>query len=234
MGMWDCVLAALFPPRCTLCDRVIAPGGHLCRVCRDTAPFVLPPVCDSCGRGEEMCICHRRRRHFARCVSPFYFKGVVHTGIGRLKNQGYHPQVIGFAAEIAEVIRREYGGIGFHGVTAVPLHRKELRRRGFNPAQLLAKELAQRLEVPYLPLLEKRYITRPQKSLSARQRSGNLLGAFDVTEPTALPGRTVLLVDDVITTGATLDECAKMMKIYGAEEVFAVTAACSVLKIDEA
>ena len=84
-----------------------------------------------------------------------------------------------------------------------------------------------------ISLLRKIIRTRPQKELSALERSGNLLGVFDV-EPTAdLEGKTVLLVDDVITTGATLDECAKMLKIYGAGEVYAATAAAALLKDDD-
>ncbi len=233
MTLKETLLTALYPNRCFLCDQVISPQGHLCRTCFGKAPYVLPPICLRCGRGEDRCICLGHRRSFERCVSPFYYEGQAHVGIQRLKNHGFHPQVRGFAIEMAEMLRREYGGIGFHMVTAVPLHVTDYRRRGFNQSELLAKALAGILDVPYVPLLKKLYATQPQKTLTARQRSGNLLGVFDVVTPTLLPGRTVLLVDDVITTGSTLDECAKMLKIYGADQVFALTAAASVLKNDE-
>ena len=232
MALKETLLNVFYPNRCCLCDRVIASGRRYCRACLEKAPYVLPPVCERCGRGEERCICRGHRRSFERCVSPFYYEAQAETGILRLKKYGFLPQVRGFAAEMAEVLRREYGGVGFHVITAVPLYPTDYRRRGFNQSELLAQELASLLDVPYRPLLHKVYATRPQKDLTARQRSGNLLGAFDAIDPALLPGRTVLLVDDVITTGSTLDECAKMLKIYGADSVYAVTAAASVLKND--
>ena len=230
MRVREWLLTALFPHRCCLCDKVIPMGYHLCRECVAKAPYILPPLCLRCGRNEDACICMGHRRAFERCVSPFYYDGVARVGIDRLKNQGYVPQVDGFAKEMAEVVRREYGGVGFHYVTAVPLHHTDERGRGFNQSRLLAEKLAEMIDVPYVPLLEKPYATRPQKTLAARERSGNLLGAFEVTQPARLPDRTVLLVDDIVTTGATLDECAKMLKIYGADAVYGVTAASSLLK----
>ncbi len=229
-GLKERLLTALFPNICYLCGDVLPPEESLCRDCRQQAPYVLPPVCDWCGRGEDRCSCGGRHRCFDRCVSPFYYEGRAEGGIFRLKERGYVPVVRGLAAEMREMVRREYGGIGFHMVTGVPLYSRDKRRRGFDHAHLLAQELAAQLKIPYIPLLKKLYATRPQKELSALERSGNLLGAFDVLDPALLPGRTVLLVDDVITTGSTLDECAKMLKIFGAQEVYAVTAAASVLQ----
>ena len=139
--------------------------------------------------------------------------------------------VEGFAAEMAEVVRREYGGLPFDCVTAVPLHKRELLDRGFNQAEKLGQALARRMGIPYATVLTKITATAPQKELSAVERSGNLLGVFDVCGDVA--GKTILLVDDVITTGATLDECAKMLKIFGAEEVYAVTAVAACLSNEE-
>ena len=156
---------------------------------------------------------------------------MVKRGIRALKNADYAVTVDAFTAEMAEVIRREYGGIAFDAVTSVPLHPADFRRRGFDQAARLARRLAEQLELPYLPVLRKLYRTRPQKELPSVQRSGNLLGVFDVTQP--MEGKRILLVDDLITTGATLDECAKMMKLYGAAEVYGVTSAAAVLQNNE-
>ena len=111
------------------------------------------------------------------------------------------------------------------------MHKKDLRHRGYDQAAALAKALAAQIGVAYEPLLVKLTHTEPQKELSAVRRRGNLLGVFDVVGEVS--SRTVLLVDDVITTGSTLDECAKILKLYGADEVYAVTAAAAVLKKDE-
>ena len=220
----------LFPNRCLVCNEVIGWEGHLCRRCREEEIAMLPPLCPLCGRSESLCICGGHKRHYARCVTPMPYTERLHGAVARLKEQGCGTTADGFAAEMAEVLRREYGGIPFDCVTPVPLHEKELRRRGFNQAALLAKRLAALLQVPYAPLLTKPYETLPQKTLPALERQGNLLGAFAVEDAAAAQGKTVLLVDDVITTGATLDECAKMLKLAGAAEVYGITAAGTVPK----
>lgn len=232
-GWRSWLLSWIFPARCCLCGEVITWRAHLCADCRDKAPYILPPVCERCGRQEDDCICGKRRQHFARCVSPFCHEGVVKHGINQLKNEGYACTVEGFADEMAEVLRREYGGIHFDAITGVPLHPADYRERGFNDAELLGRVLSARIGVPYRPLLRKIIRTKPQKELKAIERTGNLLGAFDVVESQALTDQTILLVDDVITTGSTLDECAKMLKIYGVQEVYGVTAAAAVLKKSE-
>lgn len=229
MKPWcDWLVNLLYPDRCYLCGRVIGWQTGLCPRCRQEAPYVLPPVCAVCGRGEDVCVCRQQKRAFARCVTPFYYDGVGKRGIGQLKNTGNRTCVNGLAAEMAEVIRRYYGGIAFDVIAAVPQYAARERRRGYNPAALLAKALSRRTGVPYAPVLRKLFDTPPQKELPANQRGGNVLGTFDVTRDVA--GKTVLLVDDVITTGATLNECAKMLKIHGAAEVYAVTAAGAVLQ----
>ena len=227
----NAVLNVLFPHHCFLCNTVLSPHQRLCADCIRNAPYVLPPVCELCGRGEEHCICGGHRRDFRRCVSPFYHVGVARDSILQYKQLNYTVAAEGFAAEMAEVVRREYGGIPFDVVTSVPLHKKDLHLRGFDQAAGLAQILAKRLDLPYEPLLTKLERTEPQKELSLLLRRGNLLGVFDVIGD--VTDRTVLLVDDVITTGSTLNECAKMLKIFGAAEVYAVTAAAAVLKKDD-
>ena len=214
-----------FPRRCFLCGEVIFPHQRVCGECVHRRPYIYPPICDRCGRSKDTCHCGRRRRTFERCVSPFYHKSVAAEGIYSLKSHGYHDVVEGFAEEMAEVIRREYGGIPFDLVTAVPLHKRERCDRGFNQAEMLGQAVAARLNLPFEVVLTKMIATAPQKELKAVQRSGNLLGVFDVCADVS--GKTILLVDDVITTGATLDECAKMLKIFGAVEVYGVTAAAT-------
>lgn len=220
-----------FPHHCYFCNEVLYPHQRLCADCAEAAPYVLPPICELCGRGVDRCHCGKHRHTFERCVSPFYHRGVAQNGIYTLKHQGYDVTVDGFAAEMAEVVRREYGGIAFDFVTAVPMHKKDLLDRGFDQAEKLAKALATRLNLPYVVTLTKITVTAPQKELTAVERSGNLLGVFDVCAQVS--GKTVLLVDDVITTGTTLNECAKMLKLFGADEVYAVTAACATLSSDE-
>ncbi len=236
------LVALLLPQRCCLCGQVIDWQDHLCTACREEAPWILPPVCPLCGRREKHCGCGGRSRHFERCVSALGYEGRGQDGIRRLKETGDACTVEGLAAEAAEVLRREYGGLPFTLVTAVPQHPADARRRGHDPAGLLAAAIARQIGVPYVPTLCKIRRTRPQKELSAAARQSNLLGAFAVrgpvlsaarrrpgrkNAPVSLDGAVVLLTDDVVTTGATLDECAKTLKLAGAAAVYAVTAAAT-------
>ena len=232
MSGWKKTLLNLFfPHHCFLCSTVLPQDKHMCAECMPRAPYILPPVCPQCGRSEDVCICGHHTHAFERCISPFYHKDMVQEAILHMK-QVYDTVVAeGFALEMAEVIRREYGGIAFDFVTSVPLHKKDRQVRGFDQARGLAEALARRLGLPYAAVLTKLTHTQPQKELTAIRRRGNLLGVFDVIAD--VEGRTILLVDDVITTGTTLDECAKMLKIFGAEEVYAVTAAAAGLKSDD-
>lgn len=220
-----------FPHHCYLCGEVIYAHQRVCGDCVPHRPYIYPPICERCGRSKGDCHCGKRRRAFERCVSPFYHKSVAAQGVLSLKTHGYHVTVDGFADEMAEVVRREYGGIAFDWVTSVPLHKNDLLERGFDQAQKLGLAVAKRMDVPYAVTLTKITHTAPQKELKAVQRSGNLLGVFDVCAEVS--GKTILLVDDVITTGSTLDECAKMLKIFGAAEVYGVTAAAAVLSSGE-
>lgn len=227
------LLAILFPERCAACGEVIAPGTGVCAACLAALPRVGTPVCPFCGLEKEWCRCRKRKRHFDRVVASFYYDGVASRGVLRMKESGDRPSAAFFAAEMAESVRQHYPDISFDGVVFVPSGRKMLRQRGFNPGELLAQELADMLGLPLLPALIKVVENAPQKSLSAIERSGNVLGVFDVAADCAVAGKTLLLADDIVTTGTTLDECAKMLKIYGAQAVYAVAATAARPETDE-
>ncbi len=129
-----------------------------------------------------------------------------------------------FAEQMAAVYHREYGTEQPAVVAAIPMTRRARFERGYNQSELLARAVAQRIGVPYEDVLAKVYETPSQKSVHGWQRAGNVLGAFDVTRADGLRGKTVLLVDDVCTTGATADECAKMLKLYGVKRVLLLAA----------
>ena len=116
-----------------------------------------------------------------------------------------------------------YSKISFDCVTDVPLHRKSLRKRGFNQSQLLAKDLALKLNLEYKSILKKVVDNNIQHKESAKNRKMNVYGAYDLKKGVNVDGKTILLVDDIKTTGATLNECAKMLLLGGAEEVYAIT-----------
>ena len=201
-GRLDRLLDWLFPRRCAFCGHPVETGQTACSRCREELPRIAGPVCPLCGREKGSCRCGQRRRAYRRCVSPFYYEGPAKRGILRLKLYGKVYAAEGYAQAMAETVRREYEGIAFDALVPVPISDSTRRERGYNQSERLASALGKGLAVP-------------------------VLGVFDCAPGFVPEGQVLLLVDDVSTTGATLDECAKMLKIYGAEEVYAVTAAAA-------
>ena len=226
-------LAVLFPERCIYCGRVIPPCRPGCADCLEKLPRIEPPVCRFCGHSRADCTCGRRRRHYDRCAAPFYYEGPAKQAVLFLKEEKDPHRVEVLADEMAAVVRREYGDIAFDGVVPVPMTEAELKARGYNQSLLLAAALNERLDLPLWQPLVKQFETAPQKSLPAMERSGNVLGAFDLKAGWNVEGASVLLADDVVTTGSTVEECAKILKIYGAAEVYVVSATASRLSKDE-
>lgn len=215
-----------YPRRCALCGRVVAPGTEICVRCKAAARRVPTPICLYCGCGKRDCACGGRRSRFAAAfASPFYYTGVVREGVRRLKFRSEPDVADVLGREMARFSRRVYAGVQFDLVTFVPMTRREMRERRYNQSELLAKAAAEELLLPCVPTLEKLYETNRQRSLDHRRRSGNVFGVFEAIDPQAIRGKRILLCDDLRTTGATLTECAKMLRIRGAREVLCLTAA---------
>lgn len=217
------VLTFVLPKRCVFCDTVIEPDRFFCETCASKRSFVIPPICPYCGQGKQQCGCQKHRLAFDKVVAAFYYETAARDGILRLKRYDDPDAIEYFAMQLHQVVLREYSHEPIDMITFVPMTRRALRNREYNQGRLLARALGKRLNIPVKTLLTKLYETRPQKELNIESRSGNLLGVFDVTE--TVRDKTILLVDDVMTTGATLHECAKMLKIHGAKRVLAVTVA---------
>ncbi len=227
------LLALFLPERCVLCGAVVLPKTVCCEECRQTLLLVHPPICSLCGQSKADCHCQKRRRYFDRLAAPFYHEGAAQKGVLRLKKRHDPETILFFTEQMAAVAHREYVKETIDGIVFVPMTKRELAERGYNQGRLLAEALGKRLDLPVYDVLVKLYETDAQKNLKGIQRSGNVLGVFDVVAP-PVAGKTLLLVDDVMTTGATAGECAKMLKIYGAERVLCLTAAVRRLKKEPA
>ena len=207
-----------FPRRCAFCARVIRPGESVCRKCRGDILRVKPPICYACGRNRAHCVCGRAHDRFvAACAAPFYYLGYGRDAVLRLKFKSETEIAETLGAEMADYVLDVYSGISFDLVTFVPMTEQEFRKRGFNQSELLARAA----------VLCKLFDTPRQHDLHGRYRSGNVLGVFDVSSPVSVRGKRILLCDDLRTTGSTLSECAKMLILHGAREVFCLTAAVS-------
>lgn len=220
------VAALLFPPTCVLCGEAAPWGRVVCASCAAQLPRAGAPLCRQCGEplGDDtldLCLrCGTRRRGFDRAMSlgPYErgWRELLHAYKFRRE------KAVGrwLAGELGRALAAS--ALSFDAVTHVPMTRGELRARGFNPSQALARGVARRADVRELRLLTKVRATRPQRVLTAVERETNLRGAFRAVRSGA---GAVLLVDDLLTTGATADECARTLKAAGFERVTILTVA---------
>lgn len=219
----DRALCAVFPRRCRYCGKVITPERQICEDCETNLPHIPVPVCPLCGHTKTDCTCKQKKHKYKSICAPFYYEDAIVQAIHRLKFENKDFLAEPFAADMAACIRREYADITFDSVTFVPFTKRQMRIREWNPSEALAKALAEHLGLPLEALLVKLYETKTQHTLASNMRTGNVFGVFDIADPNAVAGKTVLLVDDIKTTGATLSECAKMLMLADAKAVYACT-----------
>ncbi len=220
------LLNLLFPPQCLLCRSRITVSGNgssLCAVCRASfSPFGW--FCIGCGlKADKLFNCNCEENTSNNILKVFAlsrFEKEWRAAIHRFKYFGKRHTGEGMGRLLGESLQ----GSGIHGlfdmITAVPLHPVRERARGYNQAEHLARYIAKELDLPYHSLLLRVRDTVSQISLSGRERSENIRGAFSMRSDAAgIEGRHLLLVDDVFTTGATLGEAAKILAGAGAAKV---------------
>lgn len=210
---------ALFPKRCEFCGEVIEFDRSICSECEDL-PKIKAPLCDSCGCSKDDCVCKKNKNEYKRIIAPYYYRDTVVTAIHRYKESEMDFLSSRFSRDMAVCIRENYGDISFDAVTFVPMRAWDKIKRGYNQSEILAKEISRTIDVPPVDILVKTVRTKPQKKRSASERKVNVFGVFDVKDKAYVQDKTFLLIDDVKTTGSTLNECAKMLKIYGAKAVY--------------
>jgi ComF family protein len=214
----------LLPPRCGGCRKV---GAWLCEGCRARIRRLEEPMCRRCGvelpSTRPECGCRSRLRSLSRLRSAVAYEGPAERAIHRFKYEGWRRLAGPLALLVAQRLVVE--GLGARCVVPVPLHRDRLRQRGFNQAELLALELRQRLVVfePVGKLVRTRP-TAPQVGHDRLRRFENVRDAFEWHGP-PLGGEAMLLIDDVATTGATLDACAKALREAGSGPITGVSVA---------
>jgi ComF family protein len=218
------VLDFLLPPRCGGCRAV---GSWLCHPCRTKIRRLEEPLCRRCGVEMESrrreCGCRARLTSLTRLRSAVAYEGPVEAAVHRFKYEGWRRLAAPLAHLAAERLAVE--GVAARYVIAVPLHAERMRTRGFNQAELLASELRRRmmLSAPDGELVRTRP-TPPQVGRDRLRRFENVRGAFVWRGP-QMNGESMLLVDDVATTGATLDACARALREAGSGPVTGVSIA---------
>lgn len=227
----DPILTVVFPGRCPACRGAVSSplNGPLCAECWETLPRHRQPLC-TCGLplgAPSLCgRCRRGLNPIAAGASLGPYEGSLRTLIHELKYAGHRRVAARLAEALLQVPQTRRVLAGGVVLIPVPLHPRRRRHRGFNQSELLARELARRVRLPtVVSALVRRKDTPPQTGLSATARRGNVRGAFAVRRRPRIEGRVVVLVDDVVTTGATAFTCAQVLKREGAKEVRLLTAA---------
>lgn len=220
----------LYPRRCPVCHDIAVPGGgRICSACREKLKPITGPKCFRCSkplRGEEQEYCKdcRKPRLFDQGIGIFPYGSVLQESLFKLK-YGKRQEYGDFYGQIAAVYSREIiRNWGVEVMIPIPLHRKRMEKRGYNQAELIAEALGRALHIPVDSRLMKRKVnTRPQKELNSRERKQNMKDAFLLKGENRY--RRVLLVDDIYTTGSTIEAAAELLKRHGTEKVFFLTIA---------
>ena len=186
-----------FPDRCPFCKHTIHHCDYVCDRCKKDVP--VHGYFQGVNGGFKCCSPLIYQGKFKRAIIGFKFK----------KKTQFAPN---FAQLIFRQIQESYPDYIFDMITYIPMYPKDEKKRGYNQSQLIAKELSELMKIPCVNTLSKVKRTRPQHKLSATERRHNLKGAFKIIDKNQVKGKTILIIDDIITTGSTLFECSKALE----------------------
>lgn len=227
MNFFKAIINAIFPKHyaCLLCGKEIFDGGDFCQKCQKTLTFNDQTTCPVCGRKtdrNEICLeCKAQTPIFDKGVSAFVYEGGARKLILKFKKDGAY-----LKEYLSNVMYEKCASFtDADGVCFIPMTPKAIRKRGYNQAELLAEELSKLLSLPLLKnAIEKVKQSGEQKMLSKEERLKNLQGCFKA-DSDEVNGKTLIVVDDVLTTGATADAVCRELKKRGAKKLYFVTAA---------
>lgn len=233
-GTGSALASLFFPPHCAVCAIDTEAGEQLCAECAGKAEPIAAPFCRQCSQpfsgaitSEFTCSnCADRRFHFDCAVAPYRSRGIVRELIHRFKYDRHFHLRHPLAAWMADGLEDErIRADPFDGLVPVPLHSARQREREFNQADELARIVARRAGKPVFRCLRRTRYTTTQTRFDREQRMENLRGAFRVRDTRDVTGRHLILIDDVFTTGSTVEECARVLRAAGAASVRALTVA---------
>ena len=223
------ILDYIYPPRCPVCDGISTRG--ICDTCKKSLVCITDTYCMKCGKPleeeqEEYCAdCKKRTHYFEQGRALYSYQGQLRTSLYRLKYANRREYAVVYGREMAKYLGRWIRRVRISRIVPVPLHPSRQRKRGYNQAALLAREIGRQLDIQVdQKLLHRVKKTEAQKSLTGQERRKNLSQAFQVRGE-IFPGERILLVDDIYTTGATADAAARCMRQSGRCLVFVVSAA---------
>lgn len=224
------IISLLFPARCPVCDGIAPFGERICPECLPGLKLLIPPWCMRCGKkveeGREYCgDCMVRGHDFIR-GRALYEYGSAADAIYRLKYGGRQEYADFFGEEIVRYLGEFIRETKAEALIPVPLHPKRFRKRGYNQAQLLAEAAGYCAGLPvYSHIVRRIHNTTPLKQLNPQERQNNLKKAFIIAR-NDVKLDTIIIIDDIYTTGSTIDEVARLLREHGVRRVYFITLAC--------
>ena len=214
MGILSNILDLFFPPKCVFCGKFLSKGTEcLCEKCETELPFM---------KGAQI---SQKGDFYDECVSPLRYEGDVRKSILRFKFKGATSYADCYGRIMAECIKENLNG-RFNMITWVPLSTKRARKRGYDQAMLLALAVALELDDVAVETLEKTANVQAQSTITDKEmRRANVSGVYELKDQELIDGKRILLIDDIVTTGSTLSECARVLLMSGAESVVCATLA---------
>lgn len=224
MELVKSVLSAFYPNTCAGCGTVIGEDEFLCEYCMSMIERTdLTKFCFKCGNSKKSCSCRRYVLHYNGCTSPFYNDGIAKKIMYSYKFRRNERNSEFIARQMALCVKQSFYDVELEAVCCVPIELHKGLKRGYNQSAILAKRISELLGIPFyesaLGCHNKKHL---QHETSGKERIKNVQNVFYVKKP--IKNKTVLLVDDIKTTGATLSECAKQLLAAGSNKVYCITA----------
>jgi len=224
-------LNLIFPLNCLICRRGIESGDkkYLCRHCRTEIRLIREPLCSKCGRPSALSICiscKRKRYYFQAARAAGFYEGALRECIHLFKYNKKLYLANPLGELLTELMRNNSNLRKADLLVPVPLDERRYREREFNQAHLLAQVVSRRFEISISsPNLRRTRTTLPQTQLNRKQREENVRGLFQVGKAKEFQGKSIIIIDDVFTTGSTVNECAKVLSKAGARQTNVLTVA---------
>lgn len=225
----EVLYSVFFPRRCPICDEAVVYGKDICEKCEKELPYIEEPSCKKCGKQlsneqNEYCSdCNRKVHYYKQGKAVFSYQKGMKSSMYRFKYASRREYAAFYARIAAERLGAWVLRHGIEVIVPIPMYKSKQRKRGYNQAEVFAKYLGICLSIPVDTKLVRRIKnTVPQKELNDIQRKDNLKGAFHL-QTNIVKYRKILLVDDIYTTGSTMDAVAKCLLETGIEDVFVLT-----------
>jgi len=208
MSLYETIISLIWPERCPYCNCVVSKEEIACEKCIKKFPDYT---------------FKRFAKGGYRCFSPFAYSEGYKKAVNRFKFRNYRQFSRQLVYPMTDALKKNIPDVDFDYITYVPMHKKKINKRGYNQAQLLAKDLGNNLNLPCKDVLTKIVNNKEQHKCHKKDRSKNVKGVYKSINKENIKDKTILLVDDIITTGSTLGECCKTLSKSGAKDIYCVT-----------